>query len=459
VNRRILVDRVRRGWREFLYLAIFAALPWILLTDSGVNIHTALAVNLILAGFGAPAAWQSLALREIRVLPVSRRELWRTAWWLGLVGGVMMMTAGQLLGMAIGALIAGTHQLPLQTTGVTMVLSVAVAGINISANLFLNRLNARANRPRVVRIAVAVTALAGMMAMLAWPFAVRRTLPLTWREFNPAWLTVTFVGLALAIRSYFLHPAPPPFSRTAGIKRKARSFATISRIGGIGRMVFQTWKTATLVQLTIPAIVVVTMAVVSNVMFHGEDDGIRAQLRDFGLLPFEGAPAAGHTHNIFSLIYFLGASVFWWNLLAPGDSLLSLVRHLRTLPMSVRRVNALLLMLPVLTWINFWVLLFVLNAAVSDRPIATFSVSQWMAFIGADALTRAFMLRNGQVRAGKMVFGAAIVVSLLVGNLAAPALVAGGTMAFIVAVVLNAHTLSTSRKPYRPAQVQDMTRA
>jgi hypothetical protein len=76
-----------------------------------------------------------------------------------------------------------------------------------------------------------------------------------------------------------------------------------------------------------------------------------------------------------------------------------------------------------------------------------------MAFIGADALTRAFMLRNGQIRAGKTVFGAAIVVSLLVGNLAAVALVAGGTMAFIVAVVLNAHTLATSRAAYRPAPI------
>jgi len=458
MNRRIFADHVRRGRYGYFLLFCTAALPWIAAADNAMDIHMALAFTLAIAGMGAPAAWQALTIREIRVLPVSRRDLWRTAWWLGVVRIVGFVTLGQLVGLTIGTLLDWPNPLRLQTTGVTAVLSFAVAGINASLIPLINwSASERGKRSTFGRTWRAMLLVAGMIGTLAWPFVIRRTLPLTWLEFNPAWFTVTVVGVALAARSYFQHPAPPPLARTqaAGARRIPRSFSTISRIGGVGRMVLQTWKTATLVQVTIPAMVVVTFTLVSRLMFHDSGDGMRTNLRDFGFLPFEAATYVGlRPPNFVSLVYLLGASVFWWNLLAPGDSLLSMVRHLRTLPMSVARLNSVLLALPILAWINFWFLLFVLHFAVSDKPIGTLAIPQWMAFIGVDALTRAFKLRTGEVNNGKLWFGTALVVSMTVSSLPGLLVFGAGAIAFVSGAVLNLHTLRTSSKAYHPARAQ-----
>src|SRR5436189_5838577 len=111
MNRLLFADYLRRSRRHYFYLGFFAATPWILAAEGdAISIHTALAVALSLAGMGAPQTWQTFAPREIRLLPVSRRDLWRTAWWLGAVGFVGAVIIGQVIGAAIGALVFGSNR-------------------------------------------------------------------------------------------------------------------------------------------------------------------------------------------------------------------------------------------------------------------------------------------------------------------------------------------------------------
>jgi hypothetical protein len=302
-----------------------------------------------------------------------------------------------------------------------------------------------------------------LFASMLWPDLIFRSLPVRWHELNATTAGIVVLGLALTVLNYFVTPArvgmPNRHAIQAGWRssKRRRPLPRFDRITGLGRLVFQTWKAAVVMQVGISLVVIGTMAAV-NLVMHDEAAGWLPDLRDFGFLPFDSNPTSAGPSSFF-VLYFLGGAGLVWPFAMVGhqDVLQFMLRHLRTLPLSTRALNALMLTLPLVSWINLWLVLLVFHFAMSGGPIGSLRLAEWLALIGIDAVIRAMYLRwRSYLWPG--IFGTSILVtSFIVTKFAfgaLPALAASaGAVALFLAWALNRDTLTRSRLAYSRVQV------
>ncbi len=429
-------------------VVLIVAGGWMMVATGGFSLRGAMALSLFIAVASPMQASQGLSLREIRMLPLSRRDLWRATWLVGIIGSALAIVAGVEIAAVISAAYTSVR-VPPESIAVAAILVVVMGGISASSVLLLNVLSLAPVRALPARARAVVKGLVTLVpvALLALPVVGKNVLPSTWAQFGITGAILTILGLAVVGYSYFQTPnrlpAASPRRAMAATRPSQGSAFTPSAIGGLPRLFLETWKRALLIQLAIPIITIATTVIVSGVTGWGDSDW-RANLRDFGFLPFEGAG-----NKNMAMLYFMAAPVFMWNWLAPGDALFTMARHLRTLPMSVRQLNWLLLGLPVVPWINLWFLLLGLHALVSDQPISSYRWPAFLALVGADALARAVRLRLSDSAGQRLWFFTAFLVGLIAGSKTVAIPLTIGWVALLVAGPLNLHTLSTKRAAYQ----------
>jgi len=205
-------------------------------------------------------------------------------------------------------------------------------------------------------------------------------------------------------------------------------------------------------QVGIPLLLIGSMAVFNSVL-HGGTAGPLVELRDFGLLPFEHNAPFGKPSTLI-MLYFLGGAGLIWPSGMTGyqDVLRLMLRHLRTLPLSTRTLNALLLTLPIVSWINLWLVMLLLHVAVGAGPIGSLRLADWLAMFGIDAVIRAMYHRWRSYFTTSFLLIALFVTLLIVTKFASGSLqtiaLAVGAVALVAAWAINDDTLRRSRTAY-----------
>lgn len=464
MNRHLFGDHLRRNRSAIAGTAFVAAFVWLAAGSDVVSVQVAIAASLVLAYAAGPLlTFSALAPTEIQVLPISRRAIWRTGWWLSVVVAIGTTATGKVIGLETARLFGGSPTVQIGTVWLSSLLDLAQAGPLL---LLLSAIRAtqgpRVTRaPRGVRIALTSAVLVLVLMSMVWPFLVVRFLPLQWTELSVATAAIILAGLGVTAGVYFLTPSrmvsPDRSAIRAAWRRPSRSLAPqFSGVTGLWRLALNIWKAATINQIVLPGIIIGMSIGVEGFLDAGHTDWL-SSARGFGFLPF----AADAEHDNVVVLFMLGAAGLTWFSGTPefnGSGVFRfMLRHLRTLPFSTRQLNGVLLAMPLVSWVNAWLLLALFHAIVLGQPLASWRVPEWIGMIGVDALIRAM-----QFRWRRPLWVAALVLPLFVADLLVIRLVpsavsifalAVGAIAFACAARLNHGTLTRSRLAYTPIRI------
>jgi hypothetical protein len=464
MDQRLFADHVRRHRQSFIAVAAIAAGIWFGASFDPDGAHWAMAASLMVTFVAGPLrTFQALAPLEVQFLPISRRSIWRTGWWLSVVVAIGVATTGKVIGLAAAHLLSDQPSMTIDMVWLSTTYDLAQAGalmIIVRAMLVLPTLQPTI-WPRISRLLLTVAIILVMAATLLWPFLVFHLLPVRWQQLNAAAFGVIALGLALTALNYVMTPArigmPGKRATQAAWRTSKRWTPGFDRVNGLRKLVFETWKAAVFTQVGVPLFIIGSMAAVNAVM-HGDAGGWLLEPRDLGLLPFDGNMKSSNPSSMF-VLYFLGNAGLVWPFAMIGhqDVVQFMLRHLRTLPLGTRSLNTLMLALPLVSWVNLWLVLLVFHFAVGGGPVVSLRLGEWLALIGISALIRAMFLRWRSYlwpgALGAVVFGISLFVAkLALGALPAIAATTGG-ICLLFAWALNHDTLMRSRLAYSRVQV------
>src|SRR5689334_24960773 len=99
MNRRLLIDGIRRSSSFLAVEALIAGAIWLAASAGIMSVGAAMASSMALAQlFGPGMAIRQIAPREVLALPMSRLEIWRTRFWFSSAVVVSVATIGKLVG-------------------------------------------------------------------------------------------------------------------------------------------------------------------------------------------------------------------------------------------------------------------------------------------------------------------------------------------------------------------------
>jgi hypothetical protein len=437
MNRRLLIDSLRRNWVSLLIKAGFGTLIWIAAGGGLVSTGTAIAASMALAQLAGPGlAIRLVAPREVLILPMSRQEIWRTRFLYGIAVVAIATTSGKLLGLWISEWLR-MHAPGLGTIAMSGVLDVVYAAVGTWV-VWLSFVS-----PDRSKILFA----AGVIALLLspfLPFTVADRLPTALAQLNVTSLALLVAGLAIGALSYFSTPrlvaAPSPTAARAALKSRRRGiWPEFDRLTGLKRLVLKAWAGSIAVQVgTIVSIPIVLL--VTDWLIGDPSESWLDYARHMGLLPFELSDRSPNW-------------VMCWIFASVGsESTGAMLRHLRTLPFSTRALTSVLMSVSFTTWTSAWLVLAAFHVLTTGGPPQTWQLPWFAGFVGLDCFFRAFQLRW---RRSPLSIGAALLlvapVVFIVSRLPVSAdvlFLASSGAALLLAAVLNHHTLTTNRAAY-----------
>ncbi len=461
MNRLLFADYLRRNRSNLIAGVAFVAGIWFVAGMGVFSASAAIAWSLLLTAiFGPLLAFSGLAPREVRLLPMSRREIWRTSWWLSTVVAVGLTTTGKVLGLLAARVFTADPAIAVGTVWLSSTCDFAYAGAFLGL-LSIGRFRTGSHRSRLLRAsqrgigALVVVAFAGSVV---WPFLFREHMPTRWNGISALTGAIILAGLGLTIRAYFTSPAPiaAPDVRAANRRQRVPTRSRVpefSDVTGLRRIALRTWISAVVGQTGLLLLVAGVAAIIGVSSGEPIVDGIRG----FGLLPFE----ADFFPFRLVMVYALGAVGLVWSLTLPGDSIQHMLRHLRTLPLGTAKLNAVLIGMPVVSWINAWVMLAALHLVVVGRPLDSFRLLEFFALIGIQCIARALTLRWRKPIWSIVLSFPLIVIGAVIVRWAPHAfpavLPAIGVTGIVAAALLNHRMLTRSRLAYTPGKTTGLT--
>lgn len=440
---RLLLDAM---WRSrWMYISGAAMLLpfWHLSGNSRLNALPIdrTAISLITALVVGPMSVIALmGLRALRHVPVTNRDIWRTTWILATV-----VTAGILLvSKAITVLLVTAFGGDANVSAEALLLSAVYDFVWTGAMLPLFPFIVYAEHPLDYRgtgakSLVEAVRFVGVLVGFGLPVLASGELPVSVGQFTPATTAILIACLAIAFgtlawtpRRGLLAGERARTQRTAVLMDAARRLRGVDRLTGISRVA--------------GPYLLATLALPFGGWLALAAYGVLAGSGAWWFLPQTPSVFDPHDTGDRGLTYFV---------LLPGAVLIMLgiwnpwVRLLKVLPVSVRQINALLLLTPFAAWAILWILGWSAYVIVYGPP-ETSRVGFVFGMGALSALTHAVMLRAqgstawfwmvafiGGLQA-QLQFGLADVAFALIG------VVALGTAAF-----LNHHTLTRSMSSSR----------
>lgn len=431
MSRLLLLDAIRRNWKFLLVTVPLGMMVW--LAAGAFAEAQILAASMAIAEFAGPLmAAQFVAPREVRHLPLSRHEIWRTKYCYGNVVVVFAITCGKAAAMGL-APTPGFEALTLSF--VFDVLFAAVGSL-----LFLAM-------PVVMTPVPTVLVGLAFLATPFLPFALVNELPTRWSEIGVTEAMVMVAALGLAVAGYLRTPrtsVPPSAAATRAAFRARRrlSPSILDRVTGPRRLALKVWLSALGTQAGI--IVLIPFLFWMFAILVGDGSELRAELWDIGFLPFDTSMAGRPSKFNMMIVWVFGT----------GPTLLvgELLRQLRTLPMSTTTLLRVLLGISVLTWINGWLVLVLFHLVATGGPPSTLQLPLLLTMIGGDALLRSLQLRWRNPPwffFGVIVVGTPIVYILRAVPISATVLFLGlGVVFTLASVAINKETLTKHNKVY-----------
>jgi hypothetical protein len=455
VNSALFADYVRRHRWVLASLGTLTAMVWfVAVTNHVAYVLTAMAVSIVVADVTGPMiAGARLAPMEVQVLPLSRRELSRTLWWTSTVLPVAVMATGKVVGLMLASL-RGPVEAGLETIWVSSAMDFLVAGAMLATIAMVQRVTQRFDNP-TVQYVLTVVVVVPILAVPFVPILLRQYLPLTWAGITPVVGGLMIAAAVLTTRAYVSTPrvtigANPHATAAAFAAHKRSGFWwRLDGVTGLRRMALKVWIGAAFTQIATPLFFILVSRV-----FDGMDKLGLTAVRDFGLLPFE---AEWSPHRLFMLLMICSIGVRW-DPGPMGNNVLASLRHLRTLPLSLHQFNAVLLGLPLIAWVNAWVLLLGLHWVVNREAPASWRLVEFFGVYGLDCLIKAVQARYQSSLLASvpafMIGVAALFVTLKLNLPLQLMLFMLGVAGLVAATLINRHTLTTRRAIYTPKRVR-----
>ena len=459
MNSLLFIDYVRRHrWMLASLGAITAAAWFMALIDSAAFVQGAMSASIAIATITGLFVAKGLTPMEVQVLPISRREISRTLWWAAAVLPVGVMTTGKVAGWAVAAFGRQVHAGP-EAIWLSAAMDFVSIGI-ILCSIPLVQLVSRSIRSPRWQAAAGLGIMLPVLTGPFVPFFVRDLMPLTWSDLGPFSLTLIAAGALCTALAYVVRPQLMIGANRHAIagamasQRRSGFWLRLDRLTGLRRMVFQVWRTATTSQVLTPALIAV-MSYAIAALFEGgkspwQDDGWLGAFREFGFMPFE---AEWEPARIL-MLFMLGSFAFRIEPGMTGTGVLTSMRHLRTLPLSTRQLNGILLGLTLMVWLNAWLVLAGYHWVVTREPLASFRLVGFLGLFGLDCLNKAMQLRYGTKGLINIptfvVLGLVLLAAVRTGLPFEPTFMMLGVAGLVAAWFVNQHTLTTRRKIYTP---------
>lgn len=382
-------------------------------------------------------------------LPVARRDVWRAGWLVSTVGitgllfaaklpGTMLTPARDFIGFS-GLLLSTAYDFAATGAGCALVIAATSPGPS--------RGPLRVIWP-VVRGASQLLLPAGYLFLSELPRWAGLTTPVQWSALTPRAAIALGTGVALTIAAYFYSPRPPvPANRT---KRQAPQRSNSARLESRSGLTGVPWLLAhEYVWIATLAGYLALVGAAAAAMASLTESGaevvqilVNVLLSFDGLSPSLSTPMAASSVLV-CYVALLGAIAARFN---------AILRHLRTLPLGLRGLNALLLTWPIIVWLS-------VGAALAgaryvfrhELPSASFAITL-VTMIGISALLQATTLwLSGAARATAIGSLLLAIVGIRLLVTASPALFGYlGVVSFAAAAWMNSRALARAT-PYRSA--------
>ena len=461
--RYLVRDACGRYMPACLWVGGFLALVWLFMAADALAPTGALVFSLCIAWFlGVFAGVSLFASREIGLLPIPRRTLWRAQWITSTLLAMFWTTAAKVVG-ALGATLlargAARGQLPdFQFIALSSSLDFLYNGVLLAV---IAATGVAAGRVRddnsfIKRAIQASGVFVALMGGFVWGFVLRPIVPTNWTEVTGATAMVMGAALVVSFAAFFYSPPahePRPGRGRRNIRRRQGEIRS-QRPGwliGLPRLIADDLKSTAMTAASVPAIV--SAVFVGMYAFNpapGPGTGPLKAMKEMGLLPLREDALFGHCYFLLAL----GLSMIN-NWRSPGvDAVSTILRQLRVLPLGVRQLHALLVSRRLLGWLVVWFFLLILHVVVFQSAPTTLRLDILVWLAGADALVYAVLLRWMKwlpTFAFAMIFGAVSAewIDLQGAEFAAIAGIAVGMACLAAAMWINHYTLTRRSEPYR----------
>lgn len=391
--RYLLRDALRRHMPIYLSFGGFLALIWLMMVSGALAPTGALALSLGHAWFlGVFAGVSLFASREVGLLPIPRRTLWRAQWIASTLVATFWTTAAKL----VAALVAApfSHAPDLQFIVLSGCLDFLYNGVLLAVAIATGVADGRIRgNGSIIRKAVQASGVfVALMGGFAWGFVLRIIVPTSWAEVTGATAMVMGAALVVSLAAFF--SAPPTGETRAGrvrqdIRPRQDSVRARGRgwLVGMPRLIADDLKTTAVMAAALP--VIIGAAFYGIILFNpspGDASPLKV-MKEMGWLPLR--PDTLFRHCFFLVV--LGLSLVN-NRMSRGADPSPLLRQLRVLPIGLRQLNALLVCRRLLGWVVVWLCLLAFHVVVFRAAPSTLrlDILGWVA--GADALVYAVQL-------------------------------------------------------------------
>ena len=437
---RLVADAIRRSGQSYGTIAPILVLGWLAYLATGESVFglSMTGLSLIAVAVAGPAlAMSTMGGRELRHLPVSNRDLWRATWVIAVpIAAGLFLCTKSISWILAGA---GTPKVPAETMLLSSVYDFAWAGVMlqmfVAIGIVMNSASARGTAGKYLAVIAAITLPA--LAFLVLPILLGLTLPADLRHFTWPTAVVVGVGLAIAFGGLMWTPSRDSMSRersvhatTARIRIQPR-LRPADRLTGISRM-----------------LVPYVLSIVALTALGALALAIWGAAAGWGVWWFTSPLDSDN-----SLSFALWVPCMWATLTALWAPW---ARTMKTLPLSVMQINALMLITPLLSWTILWLLVLIARLTPVSPPMLQFQFIIGMG--GCGAFAQAGMLRfQGNQNIAFMPGVMTVILTAMIRTAATNGsgqfkYVVIGAIALCLAAAWNHHTLTRSTSADVPYQ-------
>jgi hypothetical protein len=426
--------RLRGGW---IACGALVATFWLCVADGASDATLPMALSLLLVALGLVAGLVELMKKELRVLPVSRRQRGQACWTMGIAFPVAVTSTGRAIALLVAPLVTSTSPLRAETLVLSTLCDIAFLGIVGGILVLFTRPPSRVPTG-VARSIEIVAGIAFLGSLLGGEFLLRPYLPVRWTDLAGVPAVVMAAGIGMAARGYFyaLRSGGPVLARRSrGLRphtaTKAPSQPVARRTSGPISLLRIVLVNCALNSLFFAVLLLLP----GDVFFPPNTPTNRAA---------ELSASGGHVAFWFFLAFGLARQV--WRPRLP---------YLRTLPVATWHLNAIFLATAVANWLGMWITLELLHVVVPVRVADILRPDLIAGLIGVSALADAYGLQSHwAVRGAMIAVGVVTMVAAVryLGHTAdtvwLPSLLFGAA-AVAAAAWLNHHALTRSNSIYR----------
>ncbi len=439
-----------------VFVFVFAS-AWINIAGSRSDkIAFAFGGSLSLAFAVGPLSVMNFERREIRLLPVSRRQLWLAKWTIGTIGATLVTTLTKVFATVLAIIVSRTPLLTWPSILLSSMYDFLYTGATFGLGLALPILATPklvTALPKIVRSAAGSMLIIALVGGLFWGLIFRASLPTTWPQLSIKAIVVLAAGLVLTVIGYLHSPKIKARARPSKlwIGRKAASSRTSreafsDRFTGVARLIWREWR--------ITAILVAWAAAstLTYALIFDRHESLAMFANRSLLLPFSDVSLSFSSDESQPMFWIFAAIV-----IVVRGGYRPMIRHFRTLPLSTAELSALFISNPAIAWINVWTALLLVQLIGVGRLPTSLRLDLLLSLIGLSALLNAVSLTwrkrswiQSIVFLATLTGGAALgfTIADLPPATARIAMTAAGALALGTAASLNSWTLRRSNVVY-----------